>query len=81
METPKSPLKDEWIKKIWYTHTHTHTHTHTLEYYSVIKMKETLPFETTGMDLEGIRLNKISQIRKHKYCIISYKWNLKKPNS
>ena len=25
---PKSPSRDEWIKKIWYTHTHTHTHTH-----------------------------------------------------
>ena len=32
---PKSPLTDEWIKKISYTHTHTHT----MEYYSAIKMK------------------------------------------
>ena len=34
---PKSPLTDEWIKKISYTHTHIHTHT--MEYYSAIKMK------------------------------------------
>ena len=28
---PKSPLMDEWIKKLWYTHT--------TEYYSAIKKK------------------------------------------
>ena len=36
---PKSPLTDEWIKKISYTHTHACAHTHTMEYYSAIKMK------------------------------------------
>ena len=24
---PKQPKRNEWIKKMWYTHTHTHTHT------------------------------------------------------
>ena len=44
------------------THTHTHTHTHTMEYYSAIKKKEILPFET-WMDVEGIMLSEISQRR------------------
>ena len=26
-------------------HTHTHTHMHTMEYYSVIKRNEIMPFE------------------------------------
>ena len=30
-----------------YTHTHTHTHTHTVEYYSVIKNNELMPFAAT----------------------------------
>ena len=42
---PKSPLKDEWIKKL------SHTHTHTEEYYSVMR-KEILA--TTWINLEGI---------------------------
>ena len=32
-----------------------------MEYYSVLKKKEILPFGTTWMDLEGIMLNVISQ--------------------
>ena len=43
------------------THTHTHEHTHTVEYYSIIKKKEILPFAIAWMDLEGIMLSKISQ--------------------
>ena len=35
---PKCWLRDEWIKKIWYTNTH---------YYSAIKKNEILPLETT----------------------------------
>ena len=50
-----------------HAHTHTHTHTHTLEYYSVIKIKENLPFARTWMDLEDILVNEISQTEKDKY--------------
>ena len=50
---PKCPSMDEWIKKMWYIYT--------MEYYSAIKKNEILPFATTWMELEGIRLSEISQ--------------------
>ena len=71
---------DEWIKKLYSyidTHTHTHTHTHiyihthtymhtyTMEGYSFIKI-EILPFVTTWMDLEGIKVSEISQTEEDK---------------
>ena len=56
-------------------HARTHTHTHTVKYYSAIKNETILPFVTTWMDLEGIRLTDISQTEKDKYHIIM--WNLK----
>jgi hypothetical protein len=40
-----------------YTHTHTHTHTYTLEFYSVIKTKEILPFSGKWMEPEIIILS------------------------
>ena len=42
-----------------------YTHTHTMKYYSEIDMNESLPFATTGMDLEGIMLTEISQRKKN----------------
>ena len=45
------------------TQAHRHTHTHTLEYYSAIKNVEILSFVTTWMNLEGIMLSEISQIK------------------
>ena len=44
---------------------------YTMEYYSVIKKNEILPFAATWMDLEGIMLSEISQTEKDKYCMIS----------
>ena len=38
------PPTDEWVKKIWYTDT--------MEYYSVIKKNEIMPFAATWMGLE-----------------------------
>ena len=35
---------------------------YTVEYYSVTKMNEILPFATTWTDLEGSTLSKISEI-------------------
>ena len=40
-------------------------HIYILEYYSSIK-KEILPFVTTYIDLEGIVLNEINQMKKDK---------------
>ena len=60
---PKCPSTDEWIKKVW--------DIHTMEYYSVIKKNEMLPFAATWMDLEGIILSEISQTEKGKGHMIS----------
>ena len=53
--------------------------THTMEHYSVMKKKETLPFETTRMELEGIMLSEESQTEKDKYSMVSgiSCWNVK----
>ena len=43
-----------------------------MEYYSVIKKKEILPFVTAWMNLlQGIRLSEISQTQQDQYCMIS----------
>ena len=60
---PKSPLKEEWMKKMWYVHT--------MEYYAAIKKSEAMPFAATWMDLEIIRLSEVSQKEKDKYHVIS----------
>ena len=43
----------------------------TMEYYSVLKNNEILPFATTWLALEGVMLNEICQTEKDKYCMIS----------
>ena len=53
MKPPKCPSTEDWIKKIWYIYT--------MEYYSVIKKHEIVPFAATWMDLEIITLNGINQ--------------------
>lgn len=42
------------------------------------KEKETLPFATTWMKLEGIILDKISQTEKHKYRMLSLTHEIEK---
>ena len=51
---------------------------HTMHYYSVIKMKEILPFATTQTGLEGVMLSETSQAEKEKYCKIPLICGLKK---
>ena len=46
-------------------------HIHTMEYYSVIKKNEIMPFATTWMDLAIIILSEVSQTKKDKYYMIS----------
>ena len=58
----KCPSVAEWIK-MWYIYT--------MEYYSSIRRKQILPFATTWMELEGIKLSEISQVEKDKSQMIS----------
>ena len=58
---PKCPLTDERIKKMWCIYT--------MEYYSVIKKYEIMPFAATGIDLEIIIQSEVSQTEKDKYMI------------
>ena len=57
---PKCPLKEEWIKKMWYIYT--------LEYYSAIKKYEIMPFLATRMDLDII----VSEVSQRKISYRSY---------
>ena len=52
---PKCPSTDDWIRKRWYIYT--------MEYYSVIKKNEIVPFSATCMELETLLL---SEVRKRK---------------
>ena len=54
----KCPSTDEWLM-------------YTMEYYSVIKKKETVPSAAIWMDLKGIMLSEISQTKEDKYCTMS----------
>ena len=45
--------------------------TYIMEYYSVIKKNEMMPFATTWMDLEITILSEVSQAVKDKYHMIS----------
>ena len=61
MEQPKCPLTDEWINKMY---------VYTMEYYSVMKKNEMMPFTATGMGLEIITLSEESQTEEDKYHMI-----------
>ena len=45
---PKCPSTDDWIKKMWYIYT--------MEYYSIIKKNQIMPFAETWMELETLIL-------------------------
>ena len=53
-----------------YTYIYTHIYTDTIQYYSVIKRNEIMPFATTWMNLEGIMLSVNSQTEKDKYSMM-----------
>ena len=50
---PKDPLTEEWIKKMWYICT--------VQYYSVIKKNDIMPFAAICMVLEITILTYLSQ--------------------
>ena len=60
----KCPSTDEWIKKMWYICT--------MEYCSVTKKNEIMPFAAILMDLEIIILSEVSQAEKDKHHMISH---------
>ena len=64
---PKCPSTEDWIRKMW--------HIYTMEYYSVIKKNDIMPFSATWMELETLIL---SEVRKRKTNTIWYhlNWNL-----
>ena len=45
---PKCPSTDDWIKKMWYIYT--------MEYYSIIKKNQIMPFAETWRELETLIL-------------------------
>ena len=57
------PSTDARVKKMWYIYT--------VEYYSVVRKNEIMPFAATRIDLEMIRLREVSQTEKDKYYIIA----------
>ena len=59
---------DEWIKEIW--------NIYIMQYYSAIKKKTILPFETVWMGLENIMLSEITQSEKDRHYTVSLKCNL-----
>ena len=53
---PKSSLRDEWIKKMWYTYR--------MEYYSTIKKNKIMPDAATWMQLEILLLSEVKKKKK-----------------
>ena len=65
---PRSPSKDEWIKKMWFMYT--------MEYSSAIRNDKYPPFASTWMELEGIMLSEVSQSEKDKHYMFSFIWGI-----
>ena len=42
-----------------------------MEYDSVVKENEIMPFAATWIDLEGIMFSEVSHAEKDKYCLLS----------
>ena len=52
------------VKKMWYLYA--------MEYYSVIKRNDIVPFAGMWMDLEPVIQSEVSQKEKNKYCILMH---------
>ena len=60
----RCPLKDEWIKKLWYIYT--------IEYYSAIKRNTFESVLMKRMNLEPIIQSEVSKKEKDKYHILMH---------
>ena len=49
-----------------------------IQYYSAIKMNETVPFVEMWMDPQTITPSEISQKEKNKYCILTHMYGVDK---
>ena len=65
---PRYPLRDEWIKKLWYIYTK--------EYYSSIKRNAFESVLMRWMNLEPIVQSEVSQKVKNKYCILMHTYGI-----
>ena len=65
---PRSPSKDEWIKKMWFMYT--------MEYYSAIRNDKYPPFASMWMELESITLSELSQLQRDKHYMVSFLWGI-----
>ena len=63
LEQPKCLSENEWIKTL--------TYIYTMEFYTVERKKELIPFAMAWMELESIMLSVISQVVRDKYHMIS----------
>ena len=61
---PRSPLTDEWIKKLCYIYT--------MEYYPAIKRNVFESVLMRWMNLEPIIQSEVIQKEKDKYCILTH---------
>ena len=61
---PRSPLTDEWIKKLWYIYT--------MDYYSAIKRKAFASVLMRWMNVEPIIQSEVSPKEKNKYNILTH---------
>ena len=61
-------MTEEWIKKMWCICT--------MENYSAKTKNETVPFATTGLDIQGIMLSDRRQPEKNQYCITALRYRM-----
>ena len=68
---PRCPLKDEWIKKLWYIYT--------VEYYSAIRRNKSESVVVKWINLVPVIQREVSQKEKKQILYNNtYIWNLEK---
>ena len=65
---PRCPLRDEWIKKLWYACT--------MEYYSIIKRNAFESVLMRCMNLKPVIQGEVSQKKKNKYHILMHAYGI-----